>query len=73
MGYKRIEQLSDKQNDVAELLLRGWENKDIAKELKMGVVTVKEHMRKIRNRTNAKNCTQLALEIYYIQCLLSDE
>jgi DNA-binding NarL/FixJ family response regulator len=53
--------LSDRENDVLQLLALGKANKEIAAELMIGEKTVKTHVSSILNKLGAQSRTQAAL------------
>lgn len=53
--------LTPREQDVAQYLLRGASNKEIARALDIQVVTVKLHVRSLCRKLGAKNRTQAAL------------
>lgn len=56
--------LSPRELEVAQLVARGWRNAQIAGELDIQLVTVKNHIAKIFKKLNVVNRTQLALFVY---------
>ena len=56
-----LEGLSAREKDVARLLVRGVSNKEIARALRIEVVTVKKHVGNICRKLGARNRTQAAL------------
>ena len=54
--------LTPRESEVLEFLLRGASNKEIARSLDLQVVTVKLHVRGICRKLGAKNRTQAALK-----------
>ena len=57
----RLAQLSPQEARVLRFLCQGLSNKEIARELDIGEVTVKTHMRAICTKLGARNRTQAAL------------
>jgi DNA-binding NarL/FixJ family response regulator len=48
---------------VAEQLVRGLANKEIARELQIAPETVKSHVRDIMQRLGARNRTEVVLQL----------
>jgi ATP/maltotriose-dependent transcriptional regulator MalT len=55
--------LSDRENEVADLLLQGMSNREIGRALFISEVTVKVHLRHIFAKLNARSRTQAALKL----------
>jgi LuxR family maltose regulon positive regulatory protein len=55
--------LSDRENEVADLLLQGMSNREIGRALFISEVTVKVHLRHIFGKLNARSRTQAALKL----------
>jgi ATP/maltotriose-dependent transcriptional regulator MalT len=55
--------LSDRETEVAELLLQGMSNREIGRALFISEVTVKVHLRHIFAKLNARSRTQAALKL----------
>ena len=55
--------LSDRESEVAELLLQGMSNREIGRALFISEVTVKVHLRHIFSKLNARSRTQAALKL----------
>jgi ATP/maltotriose-dependent transcriptional regulator MalT len=60
---RRDRLLSDRETEVAELLLRGMTNRQIAGSLFISEMTVKVHLRHIFAKVNARSRTQAALKL----------
>lgn len=58
---KVTKSLSDRENEVAELLLLAYSNKEIANKMGLSVAGIKTHIRSIKNKLRAKNRTHIAL------------
>lgn len=56
--------LSAREIEVAALVARGYRNRDIAVELEIETVTVKNHLQRIFKKLKVANRTQLALFVY---------
>lgn len=56
--------LTPREEEVLERLVRGLSNKDIARELDLQEVTIKLHIRGICRKLGASNRTQAALKAY---------
>lgn len=56
-----LDQLTDRQRDVFELLLSGRSNKEIARDLGVLEGTVKVHVRAIMQKLGVRNRTQVAV------------
>jgi len=55
--------LSDRENDILELIAQGKRNKDIALELGMTLQTVKNHITKIFLKLGVHNRTEAAVKL----------
>jgi LuxR family maltose regulon positive regulatory protein len=55
--------LSDRETEVADLLLQGMSNREIGRALFISEVTVKVHLRHIFAKLNARSRTQAALKL----------
>jgi DNA-binding NarL/FixJ family response regulator len=55
------ETLSEREKDIAALLIRGWSNKEMASALHIGEKTVKTHMTNIMGKLGVQSRTQAAL------------
>ncbi len=55
--------LTSRESDVANLVLRGWHNKQIARELHLSEGTVKMHLHHIYEKLHIDGRTQLALSM----------
>src|SRR6266851_1188093 len=55
--------LTSREADVAHLILRGWHNKQIARELHLSEGTVKMHLHHIYEKLRLSGRTQLALSM----------
>lgn len=55
--------LSEREKDVARLLVEGVSNKEIARALGIEVVTVKKHVGNILRKLGARNRTQAAVKL----------
>lgn len=53
--------LTKRQTQIAELIIKGLENKEIAYELKITESCIKSHVLHMFRRTNTKNRVQLAM------------
>ena len=60
---KRSFKLTDKEREVANLLIRGKTNSDIAIEMGVKLVTIKTHMTQIMKKIGTTNRTGAALRI----------
>ena len=58
-----LQTLSASQQRVAEQLVRGLANKEIARELQIAPETVKSHVRDIMQRLGARNRTEVVLQL----------
>ncbi|MFQ6131999.1 MAG: response regulator [Armatimonadota bacterium] len=54
-------QLTDRELQVVKLVVKGLRNADIARELKVGVSTIKTHMKAILDKFGSKDRTQMAV------------
>lgn len=61
MSPAAISPLSDREEDIVELLRLGLSNKEIAFELGLAEGTVKEYLFRIFRKTGASNRVQLAV------------
>lgn len=57
-----MKNLTDRENDIMELMVQGKRNKDIAQELGIKVRTVKNHCTRIFLKLGVKNRTEAALK-----------
>lgn len=62
-----IELLTDREREVAELLVKGASNGDIAQELKITPRTVKAHISHIFEKFNVGNRVKLATKLIMIE------
>lgn len=60
----RLDELSDRERDVALAIGRGRSNAEIAAELLMGVATVKAHVSRLLVKLNMNNRVQIALLVH---------
>jgi DNA-binding CsgD family transcriptional regulator len=60
---KKLFHLTDREVDVAQHILKGWTNKQIAVAMKITEQTVKEHIKHIMQKTGTKTRTGVLLEI----------
>jgi len=60
MESGRLQDLTERQRQVLELLAEGWSNQDIAGGLNIALATVKLHVNAILRALNVKNRTQAA-------------
>lgn len=58
-----INKLTPRQMQIAELLIQGRTNKDIATILSISVDAINTHLREMRWKTNTDNRTQLVVLI----------
>jgi DNA-binding NarL/FixJ family response regulator len=61
MTEKKRKHLSQREQDVTRLLVRGVSNKEIARALDIEVVTVKRHVGNILRKLGARNRKQAAM------------
>ncbi|WP_237565388.1 response regulator transcription factor [Ornithinimicrobium cavernae] len=59
-----LEQLTDREHEVAVAIGQGWSNAQIAARLYMGVPTVKAHVSRVLVKLGAANRTQIALVVH---------
>lgn len=57
-----IDRLTDRQQDVVELVAAGLDNQQIADELKISVETVKKHLQLVFQALNTRHRTELAAQ-----------
>lgn len=62
-----IERLTDREREVAELVVKGASNGDIAQELKITPRTVKAHIAHIFEKFNVGNRVKLATKLILIE------
>ncbi|MFE4370213.1 response regulator transcription factor [Streptomyces sp. NPDC056835] len=53
--WRRLHQLTAREAEVAELMLRGWSNVEIAEGLELSGATVKSHVHSLMGKLNLKN------------------
>jgi len=58
---KSNNEITKKESDVLELIIKGFTNKEIANTLNITELTVKTHLRNIYKKLNVNNRTQLVL------------
>lgn len=56
-------QFTDRQQEVAQCLAKGWTNKEIASDLGIALPTVKEHVRNIMEKTESTTRTGVLMRI----------
>ena len=61
---KLLEQLTDREREVAVAIGQGWSNAQIASTLYMGLPTVKAHVSRVLVKLGAENRTQIALVVH---------
>lgn len=66
-------QLSPRERDVVELLVRGKSNEEIADNLYISVNTVKKHLYKIFTKTGASSRTEVVARILEVRLLEGNE
>lgn len=59
-----IELLTDREREVADLVMKGAANADIAETLKIKPRTVKAHISRIFEKYNVRNRVTLAMKMY---------
>lgn len=57
-------QLTDREQEVVQCLMKGWVNKEIASTLGIALPTVKEHIRHIMDKTKANTRTGILMRIF---------
>jgi DNA-binding NarL/FixJ family response regulator len=60
---KEIFRLTDREVTVVQNLLKGWTNKEIAKELGVTEQTVKEHIKHIMTKTRTSTRTGILVQV----------
>jgi DNA-binding NarL/FixJ family response regulator len=63
-GIPEMEDLTDREVEVLNLVARGFSNSDIAEELCISINTVKSHLKSILAKLNLENRTQAAAFAY---------
>jgi DNA-binding NarL/FixJ family response regulator len=61
ISQKIQDELTDRENEVAELVAQGISNKEIARKLDISERTVKSHLNSIYNKTGVRSRLQLAI------------
>lgn len=59
--------LTPRELDVATLLVRGWENKEVANQLHISPRTVEDHRATIMKKAKARNVVELVRAFYGIK------
>ncbi len=62
LNYRRLSEFSPREQDVLQLLCRGYENKEIAKSLNISPNTVKTHISRVFVKLNVHNRTEALAE-----------
>ena len=62
-----LDNLTDRERDVADAVARGMSNADIAAELYMGVPTVKTHVGRLFTKLGVENRVQVAILVHDAQ------
>ncbi len=60
----RLESLTEREQEVAEAIGRGWGNAEIARRLYLGLPTVKAHVSRLLTKLDVANGTQVALLVH---------
>jgi DNA-binding NarL/FixJ family response regulator len=60
-GKRALDQLTERQRDVAELVAQGLSNEEIAAELFLSLATIKSHLTASMRRLGVRTRTQLAI------------
>lgn len=55
--------LTERENEIARLILKGFSNKEISRLLQISESTVKTHIKKIMEKLNVKNRAELVSEV----------
>ncbi len=63
--YSIVEELSDREWIVFELIGKGYGTKQIAERLSLGIKTIETHKEKIKKKLNLKNAAELAQKAAY--------
>jgi len=58
-----MDALTQRENDVANLVARGWTNKEIAQSIGIGKDTVKQHLSRVFEKKAVRNRVELAIVI----------
>ena len=59
--------LTDRDTEVLQHLLKGWTNKEIANAMHIGEQAVKEHIRKLMNKTRSRTRAALVITVIAMQ------
>jgi DNA-binding CsgD family transcriptional regulator len=59
--------LTDRDTEVLQHLLKGWTNKEIANAMHIGEQAVKEHIRKLMNKTRSRTRAALVITVIALQ------
>jgi DNA-binding CsgD family transcriptional regulator len=59
--------LTDRDTEVLQHLLKGWTNKEIANAMHIGEQAVKEHIRKLMNKTGSRTRAALVITVIAMQ------
>src|SRR4051812_35029319 len=60
-GWRVLDQLTERQRDVAELVAQGLSNEEVARRLFVSLATVKSHLTAVMRRLEVRTRTQLAI------------
>lgn len=63
--HSQWDNLTEREKELARLILNGARNKEIARQLDISVNTVKRHVSKIFNKLNVDSRNKLHSELYY--------
>lgn len=61
--YKNIYKLSERENQVVELLIKGYSDKEIASELKISTYTVNDHIKNVYRKHDVHSRFELVTNI----------
>lgn len=59
-----MNEITARERQIIGYLCKGWENKEIAKELRISPRTVEDHRTNIFRKTGVRNLVELVRQVY---------